>query len=264
MNVIVCLKQVPDSKNIKIDPDTNTLQRQGVESIVNPFDLYALEAALRIKDEFHGNVSVISMGPPQAESALREAISFGADEAVLLSDRNFAGADTLATSRTLAAGIAGMGSFDLVICGKQAIDGDTAQVGPGLAQNLNVPHVAFVKKIQEIKEGRMVVHRMMDDGYDVVEVALPALITVVKEIGEPRVPSFKAKMRAKKLEIPIWGCEDIGLSESVVGLNGSATWVERVFAPEPRGDRELLEGEPEVQVAHLIRRLKEDQAIKLS
>jgi electron transfer flavoprotein beta subunit len=264
MNLVVCIKQVPDAKNIRIDPETNTLLRQGVDSMVNPFDLYALETALRLRDEVGGKITVISMGPPQAESALREALSYGADEAVLLSDRSFAGADTLATSKTLAGCVRQLDACDLVICGKQAIDGDTAQVGPALAQALDMPHVAFVKKIEGVTEGGLTVQRMMDDGFDTVAVDLPALITVVKEIAEPRVPSFKGKMRAKKQPVPVWGLQELKLEEDRVGLKGSATWVERIFAPEPRGKREIIQGDPDTQAAELLRRLRDDQVVKLS
>jgi len=264
MHVVVCLKQVPDTRNVRIDPITNTLQREGVESIVNPFDLYALETGLGIRDRTRGRVTVLSMGPPQAEQALREALSYGADEAVLLTDRSFAGADTLATARTLAAGIRRLGDFDLIVCGKQAIDGDTAQVGPGLAEKLRIPHVAFVKTIECLEEESLIVHRMMDDGYDRVRISLPALITVVKEIGEPRVPSFKAKVRARKHPVQMWRLQDLGLSSNEVGLTGSATWVERIFAPEPRGGRELLEGDSAQQATALLQRLKQRRVVKLS
>jgi electron transfer flavoprotein beta subunit len=263
MDIVVLIKQVPDTKNIKIDPETNTLIREGVESIINPFDMYALETALRLKDEFGGKVSVLSMGPPQAEEALRETISYGADEAVLLSHREFAGSDTLATARTLAAGIRKQGHMDLVICGKQAIDGDTAQVGPGVAQKLGIPHVAFVKRIERVDAGRIVLQRMMDDGYDLLEIKLPALITVVKEINEPRVPSLKGKMRAKTIRIPVWGPEDLDLTESEVGLKGSATWVTQIFAPKPRGRQIMLKGEVHEQVNQLLELLIQDKAISL-
>jgi len=263
MNIVILIKQVPDTKNVKIDPQTNTLIREGVESIINPFDMYALETGLRLKDEFGGKVTVLSMGPPQVMEALRDTISYGADEAVLLSHRDFAGADTLATSRTLAAGIKKQGPFDLIVCGKQAIDGDTAQVGPSVAQKLGIPHIAFVKRIEKVDADHMVVQRMMDDGYDRVEVKFPALITVVKEINEPRVPSLKGKMRAKKIEIPLWGPDDLELAEPEVGLKGSATWVTNIFAPKPRGKQITLEGEVHEQVNRLLDLLIQDKAINL-
>ena len=190
MNIIVCIKQVPDTGEIKIDPKTNTLMREGVPSIINPFDLHALEAGLQIRESFGGKVIVLTMGPPQAESSLRETLSMGADEAVLLSDRAFAGADTWATSYTLAKAIKKLGA-DIVFCGKQAIDGDTAQVGPETAEFLHFPHIAYVKKIEEVKEKYIRVQRLMDEGYDVVESSLPVLLTVVKELNNPRTPSLK-------------------------------------------------------------------------
>ncbi|MBF0508099.1 MAG: electron transfer flavoprotein subunit beta/FixA family protein [Deltaproteobacteria bacterium] len=263
MRIAVCIKQVPDAKNVKLDEKTYTLKREGVESIINPFDMYALEEGLRIKEKMGGTVTVISMGPPQTESSLREAVSYGADEAVLLSSRAFAGADTLATSKTLAHGIKKIG-FDLIICGKQAIDGDTAQVGPELAAHLGLPHVSFVRKVREITEQNLTVERLMDDGYDVVRLLLPALITVVKEINLPRMPSLKGKMRAKKIEVSAWGPAEIGLDDAQAGLAGSPTKVVKVFAPQPRGKRELVVGDPAVQAASLLDRLTDDGILKIS
>ncbi|MFH1625054.1 MAG: electron transfer flavoprotein subunit beta/FixA family protein [Pseudomonadota bacterium] len=255
MNVIVSIKQVPETTKVKINKDTNTLIREGTKGIINPFDMYAIEEGLRIREKFGGNVTAISMGPPQAVEALREAVSYGVDEAILLSDRAFAGADTWATSRTLAKGVEKIGNFDIIICGKQAIDGDTAQVGPGIAEELDIPFVAFVRKIREMNDCTITVERMMDDGYDVVELTLPALITVVKEINEPRMPSLRGKMRAKSIDIPTWGLFDLGISEDEVGLKGSATQVIKIFTPERSGKREILEGSVEDQVDLLINKL---------
>ncbi len=263
MHVVVLLKQVPDTKDVKIDPETNTLKREGVESIINPFDMYALEAGLRIKDQNGAKVTIMSMGPPQAADALRDAVSYGADEAVLLSHRAFAGSDTLATSITLAAGIRRLGDVSVVLCGKQAIDGDTAQVGPGVARHLGLPHTAFVRKIESVSEKSLVAQRMMDDGYDRLEIELPALLTVVKEINEPRVPSLKGKMRAKKIEIPTWGPEELGLQDDELGLKGSATWVTRIFAPKPRGKQITLEGGVKEQVERLLDLLSQDKIISI-
>ena len=208
MDIIVCIKQVPDTKDVRLDPVTNTMAREGVDSIMNPFDRHALEEAVRIREKTGGRVTALSMGPPQAEAVLREAISCGADEGVLVSDRAFAGADTWATSYTLARAIATVGEFDLVLCGKQAIDGDTAQVGPGLACQLGLPYVTCVQKVRTTEDGSLTVERMMDDGYDVVKLPLPALLTVVKDINEPRVPSLKGKMKAKKEEIACLSAAD--------------------------------------------------------
>lgn len=255
MKILVCIKQVPDTAEVRINPETNTLVRDGVPSIINPYDLHAIEAGLRLKEEHGGTVTVITMGPPQAEDALREAISMGADEAVLLTDRAFAGSDTWATAYTLAKAAEKL-SFDLIICGKQAIDGDTAQVGPEMAEFLNIPHVAYVKGIDEIRDGKIVVDRMMDEGYDVVETELPALITVVRELNEPRLPSLKGKMRAKKAEIRHLTLHDIGASPEDTGLNGSPTQVKNIFAPEAKKDRKMLEGTVAEQVERLIEELK--------
>jgi electron transfer flavoprotein beta subunit len=256
MDILVCIKQVPDTKDVRLDPKTNTMAREGVESIMNPFDRHAGEEAVRIKDAHGGTVTALSMGPPQAEAVLREAIACGADDGVLVSDRAFAGADTWATSYTLAKAAMSLGSFDLILCGKQAIDGDTAQVGPGLASQLNIPYVTCVQKVREIEKGFMQVERMMDDGYDVVRLPLPALLTVVKDINEPRVPSLKGKMRAKKAEIRCCSAVDIMADENCIGLAGSPTQVVKVFTPPPRGDRTVFSGTPEEQVMQLVQQLK--------
>jgi electron transfer flavoprotein beta subunit len=261
MHIIVCLKQVPDARQVKLDPETHTLIRTGVESIINPYDMYALEEGLRIKDRQGGRVTVLTMGPPQAEAVLREAISYGADEAVLLSDRAFAGADTWATTYTLARGIEKIGPFDLILCGKQAVDGDTAQVGPGLAERLSLPYAAWVRKIEALENGLIRVQRLMDDGYDRLELVLPALLTVVKEINEPRVPSLKGKMRAKSQKIPLYGAAELGADPQLTGLAGSYTQVIRVFAPERSREREWLTGSVENQVGQLLHKLSGRQLI---
>lgn len=246
---------MPDTSEIKINPETNTLMREGVPSIINPFDLHALEAGLRIKEENGAKVTVLTMGPPQAEASLRDAIAMGADEAVLLSDRAFAGSDTWATSYTLAKAIEKLGA-DIVFCGKQAIDGDTAQVGPETAEFLNFPHISYVKKIEEITDDHIKVQRMMDEGYDVVESSLPVLLTVVRELNDPRMPSLRGKMAAKKTEIKIMGMKEIGADENSLGLKGSPTQVRNIFAPELKAERKMIEGSPEEQVDNLIEELK--------
>jgi electron transfer flavoprotein beta subunit len=257
MKIVVCVKQVPDAKDVRLDPETNTLAREGVESIMNPYDRHALEEGVRLKEETGGTVTALSMGPPQAADVLREAIACGADEAVLVSDRAFAGADTWATSYTLARAIGKIG-FDLVVCGKQAIDGDTAQVGPGVACRLDIPYVTCVRAVREAGEGTLVVERMMDDGYDEVEMPLPGLITVVREINEPRVPSLKGKMRAKKAEIRTLTAADIDADPACLGLTGSPTQVVEVFAPSFDRERTMIEGDADRQAAELagvLRRL---------
>jgi electron transfer flavoprotein beta subunit len=243
MNIIVCLKQVPDAAHVKLDPVTHTLKREGVAAVVNPFDFFALEAALRLREQVPGtNIKALSMGPPQAAEVIKEAIGFGVDEGLLLSDRALAGADTWATTAALAAGVRKLGGADLVICGKQAIDGDTAQVGPGLAYRLGLPHVAFVKGWFEAAADHLVVFRQMDDGNDVVRLPLPALITVVRGVGEPRPPSLKGKIRAKGYKVPVVGAAELGLAEHEVGLAGSYAQVVEVFAPAAVGRREIIPG----------------------
>lgn len=261
MKIIVCIKQVPDTTDVRINPETNTLIREGVESIINPFDLYAIEEAVRIKEQHGGEVTVISMGPPQVESALREAISLGADRAVHLCDRAFAGADTWATSYALARGIRKIGDYDLVICGKQAIDGDTAQVGPGIAVGLDIPQLTYIKKIEELSEGKIRVQRMIEEGYQVLEGDLPCLLTVVKEINEPRLPSLKGKMKAKKAEITIWTAEDIEAEINLIGLNGSPTQVVKIFSPPAREGGEILQGDPEEITNRLVTALEKNKII---
>lgn len=257
MHIVVCIKQVPDTKNVRIDPDTHTLVRQGVESIINPFDLFAVEAALQIKDASSATITVITMGPPQAEEALREVLSRGVDAALLLSDRAFAGADTWATSITLSAAIRKLGNVDLILCGKQAVDGDTAQVGPEVATLLDIPYATFVKKMEPLDAQHLKVTRQTDEGTEVWKLSTPALITVIKEVGEPRLPSLRHKMRAKKAAIPVWGIAELGLDANDVGLCGSFTQVVRVFSPPRRTDRVIIEGSLEEQVEQLYRYLKE-------
>lgn len=251
MKIVCCLKQVPDAKNVRLDPKTNTLSREGVQSIMNPYDRHALEEGVRLKERFGGTVVALSMGPPQAEEMLRDAVSCGADEAVLVSDRAFAGSDTWATTYTLAMAIAAIGGCDLVLCGKQAIDGDTAQVGPGLAHRLDFASASYVRKIHGIQENALLLQRMMDDGFDELKVQLPALLTVVKEINEPRIPSLKGKMRAKKVEILRLDAAAIHADPACLGLAASPTKVFRVFAPELRGERIMLGGTAHEQVSQL-------------
>jgi len=243
MNIIVCIKQVPNTTDVRIDPETNTLIREGVESVINPFDAYAIEEGVRLKEKFPGKLTVISMGPPQAENALKEAISLGCDEAVLISDRAFAGSDTWATSYTLAMAIKKIKDFDIIICGKQASDGDTAQVGPGISAHLDIPQVTYVKKIEELDEKKAKLERLMEDGFEIIETPLPCLITVVKEINEPRLPSLKGKMRAKKADVIKWTASDIGCDAANIGLDGSPTRVVKIFTPPPRKGGQILEGE---------------------
>jgi len=258
MNIIVCIKQVPETTEVRINPETNTLIREGVKSIINPFDMYAIEEAVRLKEKFGGKVTVLTMGPPQAEAALKEAISMGIDEGILVGDRAFAGSDTWATSYTLSGAIKKIGQFDLIICGKQAADGDTAQVGPGISAHLNIPQVTYVKKIEEVKEKSMRVERLMEEGFEIIETPLPALLTVVKEINEPRIPSLKGMMRAKAAKITVWGQKDLNLDPQSIGLCGSPTQVVKIFTPPQRIGGQVLKGEVPEIAERLVNLLKDE------
>lgn len=256
MNIVVCIKQVPDSDKVTIDRETNRLNRAGVPSIINPFDENALEMALQLKDKHGGKVTVLSMGPPQADEALRTALSHGADEAVLISDRKFGGADTWATSYTISLAIKKLGGADLVLFGKQAIDGDTAQVGPGVAHFLDYPMITYAKGV-EVTGETFKVTKVTEDGYEVWDLDKPAALTVVKEANQLRMPSLKKKMAAKKAEIPVWGFDELEPDESCIGLAGSPTKVSKVFAPPIKLNKEILSGEPSDMVTELIQKLKE-------
>lgn len=261
MNVVVCIKQVPGTAEVKIDPQTNTLIRAGVQGIINPLDTYALEEGVRLKERYGGTVTVITMGPPQAEEALREAISLGADEAILISDRAFAGSDTLATAYVLAKAIEKIGLYDLVICGRQTLDGDTGQVGPELSERLGLPFIAYVSKIEEVGEGRLRLKRMVEDGHETMEIPLPGVITVVKEINVPRLPSLRGMMRAKSAPIPVWKAEDLVVDIAKVGLDGSPTRVVKIFFPQRMRRSEMLQGRMEEQVGQLLEKLRGLQVI---
>lgn len=238
MKTLVCVKQVPDTTEIRIDPVTNTLIRDGVPSIVNTFDAYALELALRLKDRSGGTVTVLSMGPPQAAKALRQCLAMGADEAVLVSDRAFGGSDTLATSGILAAAIGELesrgGAFDLIFCGKQAIDGDTAQVGPEIAEHRDIPQITYVTEVVEAGGGRVAVKRESDEGYDLMEAPLPCLLSVTKTAFEPRYGTVRGVRRAHRTELGLLTAADLRLDPSRVGLKGSPTMVKRSFTPSQK------------------------------
>lgn len=262
MEIIVCIKQVPDTTEVKIDPQTNSLIRQGVPSIVNPFDKHALEAALQLKDKHGGKITVLSMGPPQAQGALKECLAMGADEAVLVSDKLFGGADTLATSYTLAAAIKAIGKYDLIICGKQSIDGDTAQVGPELAEHLGIPQITYAAAV-EVNENSIHVKREKEDGYEVVEGSMPLLITVVKSINEPRHPSVKGVMKANRKTIPVWTADDFAVETNRIGLAGSPTQVKRIFTPKQRIQGEIIQIENASAAAEsLVKKLLEAKIVQ--
>lgn len=250
---------------MRVDPRTHTLVREGVPSITNPLDLHAIEAALQIRERLGGKVLAISMGPPQAVESLKEAVSMGVDDVVLLSDRRFAGADTLATSYSLAKAIEKLSPFDLVICGSHSQDAETGHVGPQVAFFLSIPHITHVAQVASVSEEMIRVHRAVEDGYDVLEARLPCLITVVREIGTPRVPSVRGLLRARKLSVPVWSADDVGAREDMIGLRGSPTQVTEVFTPGEMGRGracEFLSGPPEVCVAMLLERLRERKLIQ--
>ncbi len=235
MKIIVCIKQVPEITEVKIDPETHTLVREGVPSVLNPFDEFAVEEALRIREKHGGEVTVMTMGPPQAREALVKCLAMGADKGVLLTDRAFAGADTWATAYTLALAIRKM-EYDIIFCGKQAIDGDTAQVGPELAENLGIPQITFVKKVEiDEKTRKITAHRETEEGYAVLECRLPALLTAIKGLNEPRLPTLMGIMNANKKEIKSVTAADLNVAPEQLGLKGSFTEVVDIFAPEPRG-----------------------------
>lgn len=240
VKVIACIKQVPEISEVMIDPETNTLKREGVPSIINPFDENAVEEGLRIRDEHSGELIVITMGPPQAEKALRDCLALGADKAILISDKVFAGSDTLATAYTLSLAIKQL-SPDLVICGKQAIDGDTAQVGPELAEQLRMPQITYVKKV-EVNEDkkRIILHRETDDGYEIIQCKMPVLITVLKILNEPRYPSINGYRAARKKEVKVMKASDLGADFAMLGADGSPTQVVKIFTPQLRQKGKLL------------------------
>ena len=269
MLVVVCVKQVPDTTQVQIDPVTNTLIREGIPFIVNPYDTHAMEAALQLKDQFGCRVAVLSMGPPNAEATLRKALSAGVDRAILLSDRVFGGADTLATSQVLAAAIRRLNSEEepvgLVICGKQTIDGDTAQVGPGIAMRLNLSQLTLVDEIGEVDPGKrtITVRRKLEGRKEIVQAKLPALLTVVREINLPRYPLVNRRLLADQVAIPTWTNEMLKLPPEQIGLKGSPTNVKKIFAPERKVGEILGDGEkdPEGAVNLLIQKLAEKKAI---
>jgi len=252
MKIVVCVKQVPATHDVSIDPETKRLIREGVAAEINPFDYYAIEQGVRMREQHGGEVIVLTMGPPQAADAVREAIACETDRGILLSDRAFAGSDTWATSYALACAIRQIGGVDLVLCGKQAVDGDTAQVGPGIAAHLDWPQVTYVSSVSLVNVGCLNVRRMYEDGYELVEVHLPAVLTVVKEINTPRVPTLTGRIASLKADVPVLGPSDIAADAGLLGLNGSPTRVVKTNPPPPRAAKSVrLEG-PSRDVAKRI------------
>lgn len=261
MNTVVLIKQVPEIELIKVDETANEVVLPSGPGVVNPFDEYAVEEALKIKEKNGGKVIVMTVGTERAESALRACLALGVDEAYLISDALFEKSDPQAIAKILAAGLNKLGEYNLVLAGKQAIDDDAAQVPGAVAANLDLPQAMFVKNIESIDDAQATVHRTTEEGYDVIEVSLPAVMSVVKEINEPRLPSLKGKMMAKKAPVNKWTAADIGLDGSDVGPN-SLTKVEKVSSPPPRQQGEMIEGETPEEIADkLYNKLKEDQVL---
>lgn len=258
MNILVCIKQVPDSNKVEVDPVTGVLKRNGVESKMNPYDLYAIETALRIKEEQGGSITALTMGPNQAAGIIREAFAMGVDYGVLISDRKFGGADVLATSYTLSQGITKSGNYDLILCGKQTTDGDTAQVGPEVAEWLGIPSLSNVSKIEKLKEDSMVVEMDMTQEIEIAEIKYPCLLAVDKDIFIPRLPSYVRKQETKDREIKVITLADLeDKEEKHYGLNGSPTQVQRIFPPEVNDHREVWSGDGSELTGRLINKLKE-------
>ena len=259
MNIVVCLKQVPDTAAVKIDPKTGTLIRDGVPSIINPEDKHALESALQIKDEVGGKITVITMGPLQAKNALREALCMGADEAILITDRAFAGADTLATSKTLAGALKKL-EYDIVLAGRQAIDGDTAQVGPEIAEHLDIPQVTYVQGVK-LEENGLLVNRALEDGYELIKVNTPVLLTAIKELNEPRYMNIKYIFEKANKEVEVWTAQDIEVGIEELGLKGSPTKVKKTMTKEAKGAGEVIKEVPNEAVKYVLGKLKEKHYI---
>ncbi|OPL17454.1 MAG: electron transfer flavoprotein subunit beta [delta proteobacterium ML8_D] len=255
MQIIILIKQVPETGNVKMDEATGTMIREGVESIVNPLDLYAIEVGIQLKEKYGGKIVVISMGPPGAEKALKEAISMGCDEGILLAGKEFKGSDTWATSFTLSKSIQKIGNYDLILAGERATDGDTGQVGPGIGSLLDIPIATYVSKIVEISGKKIIVERLVEDGYETLKLPLPCLLTVVKEISYPRLPTLRGKKKAKKTEIPIWSADDLKLDKEKLGLKGSPTRVVRISHPKVARGGTVLRPADEEELSEAVDRL---------
>lgn len=245
MKIVVCVKQVPDTTEVKIDPKTHTLVREGIPSILNPYDHFAVEECVRLKEEYgEGKITVITMGPPQARSALMRCLALGADEAILISDKAFAGSDTFATAYTLSQTIKKIGPFDMILCGQQAIDGDTAQVGPELAQQLGIPQITYVEKIEMNDKQKLVVYKQTESGYNILEAKTPILLTLLPPSSfQPEHPPMSKILKAKKKPYIVWDIETLGSDKSKFGLDGSFTQVIKTYSPPSRGKCEIIDGE---------------------
>jgi electron transfer flavoprotein beta subunit len=263
MEIVVLVKQVPDTTEVRLDPRTGNLIREGIESIMNPDDRHALEAAARLKESNGGRVTVLSMGPSQAIDVITEAFGMGVDRGVLLCDRAFAGADTWATSSTLGKAVRKLGDVDVVLCGRQAVDGDTAQIGPQVAEYLGIAHISCVTGIEEVKGSSITVSRLTEDGFERVRSFSPVLLTVMKEINDPRYPAIASLLAAcsEKAPIEVWNAADLGVQVGDVGIEGSLTQVIRTFAPKSKRQTEMIEGDTSTVVEGLLSRLSEKKLI---
>ena len=262
MNIVVCIKQVPDSTQVKVDPQTGTLIRAGVPSILNPYDHFALETAIELKTKHAATITLISMGPPQAKAVLRLGLALGADRAILLSDRAFAGSDTWATSYALAKAIKKLGKTDLVLCGMMAIDGDTAQTGPAIAQQLHMAQITFCESLL-VSGHRLTAKKLIEGGHEILEAALPVLCTMMLPAGyAPAHPAFLQIAAAQEKQLDTWTAQDIGADENLVGLKGSPTRVDRVYAPPQRARGEVYQGTAAEMVERLVSIFKEESFIK--
>jgi electron transfer flavoprotein beta subunit len=261
LNIVVCIKQVPETTEVQFDEETGRLKREGVAAIINPFDEYAIEEALRLREKHGGIVKVITMGPPWAADALRDAIAMGADEGWLATDRVFGGADTWATSLTLARCIEKMGSYDLIICGLKTTDGDTGQTGPEMAEHLGIPHVCYVSEIKELKDRKVTLRRNLDDGVETLEANLPILLSVGKDINQPRLATLRGRLKAKKVEIREITNKDLNLDPKTIGLDGSYTRVVKLFEPTVHEAGEIVEGTVDELVEAIYNKLQECKVI---
>jgi electron transfer flavoprotein beta subunit len=261
LNIIVCIKQVPETTEVDFDEETGRLKREGVAAVINPFDEYAIEEGLKIKETHGGTVKVLTMGPPWAADALRDAIAMGADEGYLATDRAFAGADTWATSLTLAKTIEHMGDYDLIITGLKTTDGDTGQTGPEMAEHMGIPHVCYVNEVSEIKDGKVTLKRIMDDGIETLEAPLPLLLSVSKDINQPRLATLRGRLKAKKAEIKEITNKDLGIDPKEIGLDGSFTRVVKIFEPETHEAGEVVEGTTDELVEAIFSKLQECKVI---
>ncbi len=264
MEIVVLVKQVPDTSEVRLDPRTGNLIREGVESIMNPDDRHALEAAAGLKESHGGRVTVVSMGPSQSIDVITEGIGICADRGILLCDKAFAGADTWATSTTLGKAVRKLGGVDMVLCGRQAIDGDTAQIGPQVAEYLDISHVSCVISIEEVKPKSITLLRRTEDGYERVKSSLPVLLTVLKELNEPRYPAMAPLLSAcsEKAPIEVWNAADLGVQVGEIGIEGSLTQVIRTFAPKSKRQTEMIEGDTSSMVESLLSRLRDKKLIR--